>query len=70
MDKSTAGAEGTGSDHNWIHDNVFTKYGYISACDDGGTIRISSNGNDPTKNNTFEDNVFSYGGHDSMDVGG
>jgi hypothetical protein len=67
---SSAGAEGEGSSHNWIHDNTFTKYGAISSCNDLGTIRISSNGDDPSSNNTFENNVFSYGGHDLIDVGG
>lgn len=67
---NTAGVAGTGSSHNWIHHNTFTKYGRVSACNDTGTIRISANYNDPSSNNTFEDNVFSYGGHDLMDVGG
>lgn len=67
---SSAGVEGDGSSHNWIHDNTFTKYGAISSCNDLGTIRISSNGDDPSSNNTFENNVFSYGGHDLIDVGG
>ena len=69
--RSTAYATGPGSSHNWIHDCTFSKYGYVTvAYDDGGTIRISDNGADPSSNNTFEDNVFSYGGHDLIDVGG
>ena len=67
---NTGYSPGPGSNHNWLHHNVFTKYGEISACDDIGTIRISANGDDPTSYNTFEDNVFSYGGHDCVDVGG
>jgi hypothetical protein len=67
---SSAGAEGLGSDHNWIHHNTFSKYGEITTCNDIGTVRISANGDDPTCHNTFEDNVFYHGGHDCIDIGG
>lgn len=76
---SSAGAEGAGSDHNWVHHNTFSRYGWIQYgvdsqgkpyLDDKGTIRISANGNDPSCHNTFEDNVFFYGGHDLLDIGG
>jgi hypothetical protein len=61
---------GLGSDHNWIHHCVFDKYGSESPVSETGTIRISANYDDPTKNNTFENNVFSHGGHDCLDVAG
>jgi PKD repeat protein len=67
---SSAGAQGPGSDHNWFHNCTFSKYGAVTDGNDIGTIRISANGNDPTRNNTFEDCVFSYGGHDCIDIGG
>lgn len=74
---TTAGTGCTGSTHNWIHGNTFTKYGYLSGCDDLGTIRIAADPSvacesapDPSDNNTVEDNVFSYGGHDTFDLGG
>jgi hypothetical protein len=67
---SSAGSEGGGSNHNWIHDNSFFKYGEATNCQDLGTIRISANGDDPTSNNTFENNIFYNGGHDCMDIGG
>jgi hypothetical protein len=67
---NTGFSPGPGSNHNWLHHNTFSKYGAISACDDIGTIRISGGGNDPTEHNTFEDNVFYYGGHDNLDIGG
>lgn len=69
--RSTAGAEGPGSNHNWIHDCTFTKYGAVTAAwNDLGTIRVSANYNDPSRNNTIEDCVFSYGGHDCLSIAG
>lgn len=62
--------EGPGSDHNWLHHNVFSRYGGISDGNDIGTVRISGAKADPTCHNTFEDNIFFYGGHDNLDVGG
>ncbi len=61
-----------GSHHNWLHHNTFSRYGAIdhAAGQDLGTIRISDNFDDTTSHNTFEDNVFFYGGHDCIDVGG
>jgi PKD repeat protein len=58
--------------HNWLHHNTFSRYGNIDykTGEDLGTIRISSNYDDTTSYNTFEDNVFSYGGHDCIDIGG
>lgn len=58
--------------HNWLHHNTFSRYGAIDYVrgEDLGTIRISSNYDDTTSHNTFEDNVFSYGGHDCIDIGG
>jgi PKD repeat protein len=67
---STALAEGGPSNHNWIHHNVFSRYGRISNGDDLGTIRISGHRTDPSAYNTFENNVFFYGGHDCLDIGG
>lgn len=62
--------EGLGSDHNWLHHNVFSRYGGISDGNDLGTVRISGSKSDPSAHNTFEENVFFYGGHDNLDVGG
>ena len=62
--------EGPGSDHNWLHHNVFSRYGSVSGGNDSGTVRISGGKADPTAHNTFEDNVFFYGGHDNLDIGG
>jgi len=67
---NTAFSTGGASNHNWIHDCTFSHYGDIGDCDDYGTVRISGGGNDPSVNNTFEDCVFSYGGHDCVDIGG
>ena len=57
---------------NWLHHNTFSRYGAIdyAAGQDLGTIRISANYDDTTSHNTFEDNVFFYGGHDCIDIGG
>ncbi len=57
---------------NWLHHNTFSRYGSIdyAAGQDLGTIRISANYDDTTSHNTFEDNVFFYGGHDCVDIGG
>ncbi len=57
---------------NWLHHNSFSRYGKIDYLtgEDLGTIRISSNYDDTTSHNTFEDNVFFYGGHDCIDIGG
>lgn len=62
--------EGQGSNHNWLHHNVFSRYGSISGGNDSGTVRISGGKSDPSAHNTFEDNVFFYGGHDNLDIGG
>ena len=62
--------EGPGSNHNWLHHNVFSRYGSVSGGNDSGTVRISGGKADPSAHNTFEDNVFYYGGHDNLDVGG
>ena len=61
-----------GSNNNWIHGNVFSRYGWIGAAtsSDNGTVRINAGHDDPSSHNTFEDNVFSHGGHDCIDVGG
>lgn len=72
---STAGEAGPGSNHNWIHDNIFSRYGRVTSSDeihgiDSGTIRIGAGATDPSSNNTIEDNVFFYGGHDLLDIGG
>jgi hypothetical protein len=67
---TTAFETGPASNHNWLHHNVFSRYGKISNCDDLGTIRISGFKTDPSAHNTFEDNIFYYGGHDNLDVGG
>ena len=72
---NTAYTPGLGSDHNWVHDNTFSKYGAaqregVGVVQDIGTVRISANGDDTSRNNTFEDNVFTYGGHDNLDIGG
>ncbi len=66
----TAFNKGAGSNHNWIHNCTFSRYGSISGGDDIGTIRISAAIDDPSSNNTFEDCVFFYGGHDNLDIGG
>lgn len=57
------------SHNNWIHHNSFSRYGAISGCDDKGTIRIGQAG-DGSHHNTIENNVFSNGGHDLLDIGG
>lgn len=67
---TTAGAIGDGSNHNWLHGNVFSRHGKVTTCSDSGTVRISAGKADPSAYNTFEDNVFFYGGHDNLDVGG
>ena len=67
---STAFAEGAPSNHNWLHHNVFSRYGGVTGGDDLGTIRIAGFKTDPSAHNTFEDNVFFYGGHDNLDIGG
>jgi len=59
-----------GSMHNWIHHCTFTKYGEIWNGEEMGTVRLSANYLDPSGHTTVEDNVFSYGGHDCLDVGG
>lgn len=59
----------TPSNHNWVHGNVFEKYGAISACNDLGTIRVGAGYRDTSTNNTIEDNQFSHGGHDCFDLG-
>ena len=60
------------SNYNWIHNNTFTQCGSVSGCSDRGTLcRIGYDaGMDRSNNNLIEDNVFSYGGHDLMDIGG
>ena len=58
------------SNHNWLHDNVFSRYGSVVAGEDQGTVRIAGHKTDPSAHNTFEDNVFFYGGHDNLDIGG
>ena len=60
---------GTPSNHNWVHHNKFTKYGAISNGNDLGTVRIGAGYRDTSTNNTFEDNEFSHGGHDLLDIG-
>jgi hypothetical protein len=67
---NTAFEEGPPSNHNWLHHNVFSRYGKIVDGNDLGTIRISGFKTDPSSHNTFEDNVFFYGGHDNLDIGG
>ena len=68
---NTAFTAGSPSDHNWIHHNVFSRYGRISSTgNDLGTVRISGGRADTSSHNTFEDNVFFYGGHDNLDIGG
>ena len=67
---NTAFAAGAPSNHNWLHHNVFSRYGKISNGNDLGTVRISGGRTDPSAYNTFEDNVFFYGGHDNLDIGG
>ena len=71
---NTGSSTCTPSNNNWIHHNVFTKYGVVSNCDDKGTIRISAGQSfgklDTSHNNTIENNIFSYGGHDAFDLGG
>ncbi len=72
---NTAGLGCTGSTNNWIHHNTFTKYGNVTSCADNGTIRIAADptiecGEDESYHNTVDDNVFSYGGHDLVDLGG
>jgi hypothetical protein len=69
---TTLGLEwgGTPSNHNWVHHNKFTRYGAITTGgDDLGTVRIGAGYRDTSTNNTFEDNEFSHGGHDLLDVG-
>lgn len=72
---NSAGLGCNGSTNNWIHNNIFTKYGTVSSCVDDGTVRIAADptvecGEDESYYNTFENNVFSYGGHDAFDLGG
>ena len=67
---NTAFATGGPSNHNWLHDNVFSRYGSVVAGEDQGTVRIAGHKTDPSAHNTFEDNVFFYGGHDNLDIGG
>jgi hypothetical protein len=67
---NTAFAEGGPSNHNWLHHNVFSRFGTITGCDDVGTVRIAGSKADPSAYNTFEDNTFFYGGHDNLDIGG
>lgn len=78
INTASSGTVGLGSDHNWIHHNVFTGYGYISATwsatygawifNDQGTIRVGGGATDPSTNNTVEDNWFSHGGHDCLAI--
>jgi len=67
---NTAFTAGAPSNHNWLHHNVFSRYGKISNSNDLGTVRIAGHRTDPSAHNTLEDNVFFYGGHDNLDVGG
>lgn len=76
---NSAGSACNHSKHNWIHHNTFSKYGRVTdSYDDVGTIRIGqdcwiSGSNvfcDDSSYNTFENNVFSHGGHDNFDLGG
>jgi len=67
---NTAFAAGGPSNHNWLHHNVFSRHGSIVAGNDKGTVRIAGHKADPSAHNTFEDNVFFYGGHDNLDIGG
>ncbi len=66
----TAFEAGAPSDHNWLHHNVFSRYGGVRDGNDLGTVRISGLRSDPSSHTTFEDNVFFYGGHDLLDIGG
>ena len=73
-----APTQADGSTHNWFHHCTFTKYGKLDLANSGsetyvndnGTIRFSAGYNDNTAHNTIENCVFSYGGHDCLDVGG
>lgn len=67
---NTAFEAGAPSDHNWLHHNVFSRYGSIREGNDLGTVRISGLKSDPSSHTTFEHNVFFYGGHDALDIGG
>lgn len=68
---NTAFTEGGPSNHNWLHHNVFSRYGKISSGgNDLGTVRIAGSKTDTSAYNTFEDNIFFYGGHDNLDIGG
>jgi PKD repeat protein len=59
------------STDNWIHDNIFTKYGAIdNTGNDLGTIKLDGEGASTNSNNTIENNVFSYGGHDAFSIMG
>ncbi len=66
----TAFEAGAPSDHNWLHHNVFSRYGAVREGNDLGTVRISGLRSDPSSHTTFEHNVFFYGGHDLLDIGG
>lgn len=62
--------DGVPSNHNWVHHNKFKRYGAItSGGDDLGTVRIGAGYRDTSTHNTFEDNEFSHGGHDLLDIG-
>jgi len=71
-DWNSAHSAKAGTRHNWLHHNTFSRYGAIDYVrgQDLGSIRISNNYDDTTSHNTFEDNVFFYGGHDCIDIGG
>lgn len=73
-----APTQADGSTNNWFHHCVFTKYGRLDLAksgtetyvNDNGTVRFSAGYDDNTSHNTIEDCVFSYGGHDCLDMGG
>lgn len=65
---NTSFGAGSGSAYNWVHHSSFTKYGSVS-CNDDGTVRVGGSSGDDSNYNLIENNVFSYGGHDCLDIG-
>jgi hypothetical protein len=61
----------TPSNYNWIHGCTFREHAKQGTCsDDGSLLRIVSVAGDDAQHNAVTDNVFYYGGHDLIDIGG
>ena len=60
------------SQHNWVHHNRFSKYGYYNADDIGSILDIGNEESttDLTSHNLIENNVMFHGGHHVLGVYG